>query len=78
MHDPEEVPLSDLTAPAGDVRAPAIPLYDIVPYAIFFALIAVLLFYFVGAEEGATSIVKGMTLHEWVHDGRHLLGFPCH
>jgi hypothetical protein len=70
--------MSDLTAPAGEVRSPAIPLDDVVPYAIFFALIAVLLFYFVGAEEGATSIFGGMTVHEWVHDGRHLLGFPCH
>jgi hypothetical protein len=57
---------------------PAIPLYDVVPYAIFMALIAVLLLYFVGAEEGATHIVPGMTVHEWVHDARHLLGFPCH
>jgi len=70
--------MSDMTAP-GELSAPTtIPLYDIVPYAIFFALIALLAIYFVGAEEGATSIVKGMTLHEWVHDGRHLLGFPCH
>jgi hypothetical protein len=69
-----------MTAP-GDLRAPtapAVPLYDVVPYAIFFALVAVLAFYFVGAEEGATSIFPGMTLHEWAHDGRHLLGFPCH
>ncbi len=57
---------------------PAIPLYDIVPYAILFALLAVILFYFVGAEEGATRLIPGMTIHEWVHDGRHLLGFPCH
>jgi hypothetical protein len=71
--------MSEVTAPpatAGEVRP--IPLDDIAPYAIFFALIAVLLFYFVGAEEGATSLFPGMTLHEWVHDGRHLLGFPCH
>ena len=24
------------------------------------------------------SIVGGMSVHEWVHDARHLLGFPCH
>ncbi|MGX1197386.1 hypothetical protein ACSSVQ_001370 [Parvibaculum sp. MBR-TMA-1.3b-4.2] len=30
--------------------------------------------YFVGAEEGATSLIKGM----YVHDGRHSLSFPCH
>jgi len=64
--------MSEVTAPpatAGEVRP--IPVDDIAPYAIFFALIAVLLFYFVGANEGAT-------IHEWLHDGRHLLGFPCH
>jgi hypothetical protein len=69
--------MTDVTAPPA-AQAPTIPIDDIAPYAIFVALIAVLLFYFVGAEEGATSIVPGMTLHEWVHDGRHLLGFPCH
>jgi putative cobalt transporter subunit CbtB len=69
--------MTDVTAPPT-TQAPTIPIDDIAPYAIFFALIAVLLFYFVGAEEGATSIFPGMTLHEWVHDGRHLLGFPCH
>ena len=57
---------------------PAIPLHEIVPYAIFFALIAVLALYFVGAEEGATSIFGGTFVHELVHDGRHVLGFPCH
>ena len=34
--------------------------------------------YFVTAEEGATSLIPGMYVHEFVHDGRHLLGFPCH
>ncbi|MGQ2916552.1 CbtB domain-containing protein [Microbacterium aurantiacum] len=23
-------------------------------------------------------MLAGDTVHEWVHDGRHLLGFPCH
>jgi Probable cobalt transporter subunit (CbtB) len=34
--------------------------------------------YFVGVEEGATAIFPGMSVHEFVHDGRHLLSFPCH
>ena len=66
--------MSDTTA----APQPAIPLHEIVPYAIFVALIAVLALYFVGAEEGATSIFHGSLLHELVHDGRHVLGFPCH
>ncbi|NUS19585.1 MAG: CbtB-domain containing protein, partial [Mesorhizobium sp.] len=28
--------------------------------------------------EGATSLIRGTAVHEFVHDGRHLLGFPCH
>ena len=34
--------------------------------------------YFVGVEEGATAVFNGMYVHEFVHDARHLLGFPCH
>jgi cobalt transporter subunit CbtB len=42
----------------------------------FFALLSI---YFVGIDEGAMSVFgKTMVLHELMHDGRHLLGFPCH
>ncbi|OAN42441.1 CbtB domain-containing protein [Mycolicibacterium iranicum] len=42
----------------------------------FFAL-AVL--YFIGMDQGATSVFGSNTyIHEFVHDARHLLGFPCH
>jgi hypothetical protein len=51
---------------------------EILPWAIFGGLIFLLALYFVGAEQGATSIFPGMYIHEFVHDGRHLLGFPCH
>ena len=56
----------------------SIPVSEILPWAIFAGLICLLALYFVGAEEGATSIFPGMYIHEFVHDGRHLLGFPCH
>jgi hypothetical protein len=55
-----------------------IPLGQILPWAIFAGILALLAIYFVGAEEGATSLISGMYVHELVHDGRHLLGFPCH
>ena len=54
-----------------------IPIREILPSAVFAAL-ALLAIYFVGAEEGATALIPGMYVHEFVHDGRHLLGFPCH
>jgi hypothetical protein len=60
-----------------DAAPTPIPVTEIIPWAIFGALL-LLAIYFVGAEEGATSIIPGMYVHEFLHDGRHLLGFPCH
>lgn len=56
----------------------AIPLRDIIPWAVFATVIAMVLLYFVSTEQGAMSLFSGMYVHEFVHDGRHLLGFPCH
>lgn len=55
-----------------------IPVNELAPWVIFGGILMLLLIYFVGAEQGATSIFSGMYVHEFVHDGRHLLGFPCH
>jgi Probable cobalt transporter subunit (CbtB) len=66
------------TTYAPDRPATAIPLREWLPWAIFAGLILLLAIYFVGAEQGATSLISGMYVHEFVHDGRHLLGFPCH
>ncbi|GAA1241213.1 CbtB-domain containing protein [Prauserella halophila] len=55
-----------------------IPLRDIVPWAIFTTLLALLVLFFVSTEAGAVSLVSDGLVHEFVHDGRHLLAFPCH
>lgn len=68
--------MSDASIGSGITFAP-IAVREILPWLIFGALM-LLAIYFVGSEEGATSLVKGMYVHEWVHDSRHLLGFPCH
>ncbi|WP_407939504.1 CbtB domain-containing protein [Nocardia terrae] len=42
-------------------------------------VLALLAIYFIGFDQGAVSIFgSDMHVHEFVHDGRHLLGFPCH
>jgi hypothetical protein len=43
------------------------------------AVVALLLLitYLVAFDQGAVSR-SGMYLHELMHDGRHLLGVPCH
>ena len=65
-----------LTTPQA-IPAP-IPVRELLPWAIFGLLLAALMMYLVGAEQGAFSLVSGSTVHEFMHDGRHLLGFPCH
>lgn len=63
-------------APA--LSPPAIPLRELLPWTVFASFIFIIALYFVGVEEGALSLVSGTYVHEFVHDGRHLLGFPCH
>ncbi|MEV4420321.1 CbtB-domain containing protein [Patulibacter sp. NPDC049589] len=60
------------------VPVPVVSLKGLLPYWIFAGIVLMLAIYFVGAEEGATSMISGMGVHEFVHDARHLLGFPCH
>ncbi|MET8557060.1 CbtB-domain containing protein [Streptomyces sp. NPDC004959] len=55
-----------------------LPVRTVLPWAVFVGLLLLIALYFVGAEQGATSLFSGTGVHEWVHDGRHLLGFPCH
>jgi Probable cobalt transporter subunit (CbtB) len=67
----------------GSIRAPAtrpvpIRLREILPWGAFAGVLALLLIYFIGAEQGATALILGHYVHEYVHDGRHLLAFPCH
>ena len=41
--------------------------------------LALLVIYFVGFDQGAVSIFGSDShVHEFIHDARHLLGFPCH
>ena len=69
--------MSEAVLKPAVVPAP-IPVRELLPWAVFVGLILLLALYFVGAEQGATSLVPGMYVHEFVDDGRHLLGFPGH
>ncbi|MER6437554.1 MULTISPECIES: CbtB domain-containing protein [Streptomyces] len=71
--------MAQTVAPPTATPIPAkLPIGTIVPWAVFFGILMLVLLYFVGAEQGATAVVSGEDVHEWVHDARHLLGFPCH
>ncbi len=60
------------------VAVPRLSVRAVLPWLIFAALLFAVALYFVSTEQGATSLIGGTALHEWTHDGRHLLGFPCH
>jgi hypothetical protein len=73
--------MTQATAGSPPIRAavPApIPLREVAPWALFVGVLLLAALYLVGMDQGATSVFSGQLLHEFVHDGRHLLGFPCH
>jgi cobalt transporter subunit CbtB len=59
-------------SPAQDatIPVPVVSLSELWPWALF-AVVLLVQIYFVAA-------VPDHTVHEFLHDGRHLLGFPCH
>jgi hypothetical protein len=73
---PAAIPIRARTAAVA--RPIPIPIADIAPWALFATVVALILLYFVSTEQGAFAMFEGMYVHEYVHDGRHLLGFPCH
>lgn len=63
---------------ATDGAVAPLPMREVLPWAIFGTLMLAFVIYFVGAEQGAFAVMQGDMIHEFLHDGRHLLGFPCH
>jgi ABC-type sugar transport system permease subunit len=66
------------TTSAGTYEPDALP---IPPWALPTLVVAAVLFWVVTMEGGMVSHALGQTgmfLHELFHDGRHLLGVPCH
>lgn len=53
-----------------------IPARELLPALLVTALLLMLV-YLVQFDQGAVS-QTGTFLHELMHDGRHLLGVPCH
>jgi Probable cobalt transporter subunit (CbtB) len=69
--------MSDVSVERRD-PAPIVTWQELQPYVLFAGTLLFVLVYFIGAEEGALSLIGGTSVHEFVHDARHLLGFPCH
>ncbi|MGK5681563.1 CbtB domain-containing protein [Actinoplanes sp. URMC 104] len=61
---------------AGQLSTPAVSRRLLLTALAVVALL-LLVTYLVAFDQGAVSR-SGMYLHELMHDGRHLLGVPCH
>jgi hypothetical protein len=69
-----------MTAIPADSATPVVlPVTKAVVWLTATAFFALLIYYFIGIDQGATSVFgSDMHVHEFVHDARHFLGFPCH
>jgi Probable cobalt transporter subunit (CbtB) len=71
--------MSSLSQPTAATMPLVIPASRAVLWLVGTALLALAVYYFIGIDQGAVSVFGHDThLHEFVHDGRHFLGFPCH
>ena len=63
------------TTTGPDHRVGALPM----PWEMWLAAaVSLALLYLLQSEGGSVLTQHWLLLHEFVHDGRHLLGVPCH
>jgi hypothetical protein len=71
--------MSSMPHPTTAATPLVIPNSRAVLWLVGTALVALAIYYFIGVDQGAWSVFgSDMHVHEFVHDGRHFLGFPCH
>jgi hypothetical protein len=71
--------MSTMTTPTAVPTPVVLPLSRAALWLVGTALMALGVYYFVGVDQGMTSVFgHNMAIHEFVHDARHFLGFPCH
>ncbi|MCX5240850.1 CbtB domain-containing protein [Streptomyces prunicolor] len=70
---------SSISTPRPVSTPVVLPVSKSIVWLVGTALIALAVYYFVGVDQGAVSVFgNDMHVHEFVHDARHFLGFPCH
>ena len=69
--------MSSIAAPTA--TPVVVPLSRAVLWLVSTVIVALAVYYFIGVDQGATSVCgSDMHIHEFTHDARHFLGFPCH
>jgi cobalt transporter subunit CbtB len=70
---------STISVPTAVATPVVVPISRAVVWLVSVAILAVAVYYFVGIDAGMTSVFgHNMVVHEFMHDARHVLGFPCH
>lgn len=70
--------MSEVTVERHGAAVPVASPRELLPYALFAGVLLSALVFFVGAEQGAAAVTGSGAVHEFLHDARHLLSFPCH
>ena len=71
--------MTSIPAPTASPTPVVLPVSKAVLWLASTAIIGLALYYFIGVDQGAVSVFgNDMHIHEFVHDARHFLGFPCH
>jgi hypothetical protein len=71
--------MSSLSQPTATTTPLVLPATRAILWLVGTAVLALAVYYFIGVDQGAVSVFGNDThIHEFVHDGRHFLGFPCH
>ena len=78
-HRGSPLPARQYPRPAGPYSPDALSRGRVALILSITVFLALAIYYFVGVDEGMTSLFgHNMMIHEFVHDSRHFLGFPCH
>lgn len=71
--------MTSIPAPATRATPVVLPVSEAALWLSITTFFALALYYFIGIDQGAVSVFgSDMHIHEFVHDARHFLGFPCH
>ena len=71
--------MSSISAATSVATPLVLPLRQAIMWVVGTLLVAFAVYYMIGVEQGAVSLFgNNMYVHEFVHDARHFLGFPCH
>jgi hypothetical protein len=66
-------------APTLAIAVPDVSVVNAALWLTATTMVAALAYYFLGFDQGAVSVFGSDThVHEYIHDARHFLGFPCH